>query len=159
MIVSCNNNSQLSHDISVPIYKDAYGIVQRFDKKYKIKFTSYEIRTEYPALDVIEFYKTQFHKRNLIPYNDDGLANMVWEGFNFSKGIWEKTNQVPARFICSWIDANKRIRIFLYLRYQYKFNEVDKNQWKTTLLVSCDVHPFFDHRDIEKQIGGGNFRK
>ncbi len=133
----------------IPIYPDAYDIKKYVNNPIGSKSVFYKVNTKFPASEIISFYNKQFRKMELIPYFEDGYGIRKWENFNPKTGKWEKTSSVPARFIATWTDKKKTLRVVLLLRYKY--NAKDK-EWDKKLFVNCTIYKFFDFRKIQKLL-------
>ena len=137
--------SSLFPDIEIPVYKTGYDVKKGINKKFKSKYTFYKINSKFPAKEVIEFYHTNFKRMGFIQYSEDGYGKGRWENFDSNSGQWEPTNSMPARYIATWIDNDKKIRIVVLLRY--KSDQID-DEGKNLLFVDCKVVDFFDSRKM-----------
>jgi hypothetical protein len=146
---SCDQNSHNnshSSSIDLPIYKNAYSIKRGTETSLKCSYLHYEIKINFPAEEVINYYDNAFAHMNFRNYSEDGYGMRRWENFNYSSGEWEPTNDAPARFIATWVDEKQKRRAVLSLGYEYKANT--NKEWKNVLLVDCKVCPFFDFRKV-----------
>ncbi len=136
-LISCKNNSIKKE--AFPFIEGAYEINQGYSDKFKADYLNYNINTEFPAMEIIQFYNAHFKKVGFIPYSEDGYGKSIWENYNYSSGIWEPTKHPPARYISTWIDTEKKVRIVFVLIFK-------KNSKQ--LLVDLKKTTFFDSRKI-----------
>jgi hypothetical protein len=133
-------------NIEIPIYMNAYEINKYVNNQIGRKEIFYKINIKFPAREVILFYENKFRKMGFFPYSEDGYGNRRWENFNLKTGNWESTTQIPARYIATWVDTKRKIRIVLFLRYEY---DATNRDWKNKLLVNCSVQEFFEFKDMD----------
>ena len=132
-------------NIEFPVVDGGYKVNRGHNDSINAKTLNYKVDILFPATEVVEFYDNKLKKQGLVPYEGDGYGSRQWENFNSSKGSWQQTNNVPARYISSWVDKNKSIRVILILRYKY-YNYEHKN-WENTLLVDIKAVPYFKFRN------------
>ena len=133
--------------ISIPVYPNHENLLNLVNKPAKgTKAVTYFVKTAFPASDIVSFYKNEFEKLGFEPYSDDGYGKQQWESFNYQSGEWEKTSEIPGRFISTWVDKNKDLRIILVMTNEYDASDA---LWKNKLFVSCTVSPFFDFRKVK----------
>ncbi len=129
--------------IVLPVYQGAIDAKNVLNQPKGTKAVVYRIHQIYPAQELISFYEKYFTARGFIRYSEDDEGKCVWTIFNQKIGQWEPYSMqsgdaTPQRFICSWVDRNHETRILLILRD----NDTDN------LDVTCQVYPFFDHREV-----------
>jgi len=147
LFFSCTKNGKLRDpfpEIVLPVYQGAIDENKVFNQPEGTKAVVYRIQQQYPANELITFYESYFTTKGFIRYSEDGEGKCIWTAFNQKLGEWEPysmqgSDVTPERFICSWVDKNHETRILLILRN----NDTDN------LDVTCQVYPFFDHREIE----------
>jgi len=151
IIISCsfssgNGETEPFPDIKIPIHPNAFDVVKYSNEPKGTKSIYYKINIEFPAQDVILFYEEQLKRMEFIEYSEDSYGTRRWENFNAKTGNWEIVSTIPARYIATWIDKEKKIRIVLFMRY--KFDALSEN-WGNRLLVNFSVSNFFDfHKNI-----------
>jgi hypothetical protein len=137
-------------EIDLPILTKALYVERGFSKKLNAKYLIYKLDRSFPAMDVIEFYNEKFKDEHLIRFSEDGHGVGQWVDLNPTTGKWEKTDKPPARYIATWVDIEKKIRIVLSLRYKYDGADAEKG--KKTLIIDLKATNFFDLRKLENQI-------
>jgi len=124
-------------------HQNAYDINQGYSEELKAKYLGYKLKMSFPANQVIDFYKTHFKNLGYISYSKDGYGKSQWENFNDKTGIWEGSNEPPSRYISTWVDKNKKIRIVLVLLYKANMNSEFSKQ-KDILQIELKASDYFD---------------
>ncbi len=133
-------------DFKIPVYPKNENIKKNINKPAKgTKSVAYFVKIQFPAMNVITYYDKNLGELGYKPFFEDGYGKHQWESFNHKSGYWEKTNDVPGRFIATWVDSERQIRIILSMKYMY--DGLDK-EWRNNLFVHCTVSKFFDFRDL-----------
>jgi len=144
MLCACDRpNSAPSTPIEaseLPVYKDAVKIKHHADDELERVSVSYQLITPFPAREVIEFYEAAFKEKGYEPFSEDGLSPMRWEVFNSKTGDYDPAHKSPARWIGSWVDDERSLRIILALVYREDGRD---KEWDETLLVDCSRQKFF----------------
>lgn len=144
-IASCKED--VIKDVNLPLFQDGYEIKQGYLDDLKTKYLNYKLNVKYPANSIIDFHNSFFKKAGFIPYSEDGYGKSIWENFNYKSGDWELTTQPPARYIATWIDKEKKIRVILLLLFKSEENTGDPNS-SNQLLIEVKATKFFDFRKI-----------
>lgn len=124
--------------IEIPVMNGYYKLERVFDRPKYTKSLNYYIKVEYPAENVIEFYRSEFEKRGWKP--DDFFTNQWME---VNTGIKQRSG--------SWINPELDLEIFLVLRYDIRDGKWDELQ------VICQIQPDVDHSKLMEFID--NFGK
>ncbi|MFA5073210.1 MAG: hypothetical protein WC539_04870 [Nitrospirota bacterium] len=130
---------------NLPIYSTGFNVSSNMKESAWEEELFYKVKISFPAAEVTSFYDKEFLARGFIPYSEDGYGTRIWENFNSNTGSWDATSKPPARYIATWTDKEKTVRIVLFIRYEY--DNQDK-EWNKTLLVNCSRDKFFkfDHK-------------
>ncbi len=147
ILISCKNNSIEKE--TLPFTEGAYEISQGYSDKFKADYLNYKINTEFPAKKIIKFYSDHFKKVGFIPYSEDGYGKSKWENFNYSSAVWESTKHPPARYISTWIDPEKKVRIILIMIFKKEGEKtLQNNSNSSQLFIDLKRTTFFDSRKI-----------
>lgn len=130
---------------SLPVYPTGFDVSANMKPSAWDEEVFYKVKANFPAAEVTFFYDKEFQARGFIPYAEDGYGKRRWENFDQRTGEWDSTSRVPARYIATWVDKEKTVRIVLFLRYKYDYQNKD---WDKILLVNCGKGKFnrFDKR-------------
>jgi len=146
-------NGNIENEIintKLPQYPEAFSIKKGFDPKTHSSYLAYKVKINFPARKVINYYDSQLSALGFFVFNDDGYGVRDWTYFNSSKGKWEKTDKVPARYISTWVDRDRTMRLILML--DYSFDEQDIESKDKDLFIDCRLTKFFDFREIKQKI-------
>ncbi len=136
-LTSCKDNKK--NDIDLPCFQNAYDINQGYSEELKVKYLGFKLKMSFPASQVIDFYKTHFKNLGYISYSKDGYGKSEWEKFNDKTGAWEGSEEPPSRYISTWVDKNKKIRIVLVLLYK-----TSSSKQKDILQIELKAFDYFD---------------
>ncbi len=104
------------------------------------KSVVYKVSMAFPAERLTSFYDNEMKKMGYEPFTEDELASFQWEDFNAETGEWELTRKIPARYTASWVDSQRKTRIWLYVAYKYDGMNKD---WKVNPLASYNMAKYF----------------
>ena len=121
-------------NINLPVYPTGFEVSTNMKQSAWDEEVFYKVKANFPATEVILYYDKEFQTRGFIPYAEDGYGKRRWENFVPRTGEWASTSGVPARYIATWVDKERALRIVLFLRYRYDYQNKD---WDKILLVSC----------------------
>jgi hypothetical protein len=129
-------------EFECPIFQGGYNVNISTENPLGTKAFSYALEMEYPAQQIIDFYNNYFKLPEWQAYFEDRYGKGKW--FSFIDAT-DKGNPRVNRFFTTWIDPKKEVRVVLALEYRstYKENELG---------VTCQIYPFFDMREVEKQL-------
>lgn len=130
---------------NLPVYAAGFDVSTNMKRSAWDEEVFYKVKINFPATEVISFYDKEFQARGFIPYAEDGYGKKRWENYNPRSGEWESTSGVAGRYIATWVDKGKAVRIVLYLRYRYDYQN---KEWDRTLFVNCSKGKFvrFDQK-------------
>ena len=138
--ISIKIESKIS-EFECPVFPGAYNVSVSTQNPPGTKAFSYILKMEYPAQQVIDFYDNKFKPPEWLPFTEDGFGDRKW--FGYIDGTLPGEPKVN-RFIASWVDPKKEVRLILALVY---LSTDEKNE----LGVTCQIYPFFDLRSVEKR--------
>jgi hypothetical protein len=145
LIYGCSSDPFPSIDL--PVYQNSISIHHEVNKPANgVKSVFYHNNISFPANELIAFYDKKFGNSGYVLYSEDGYGMRRWENYNPESGEWEPTSQAPCRYISTWTDGSKKVRVILSMRYEYNPNRKNGN---ADLFVSCTVSPFFDFKNME----------
>lgn len=147
--VCCSYGNSIT-DFELPTYNKCKNVKNIYEKNINRKLVYCEVESAFPASEVVGFYHSKFKAMNLTLYSADGYGVGKWEIFNEKSGEWEPNESKPGRYIATWVDKNKTIRVIVSMRYQ--FNYQDK-EWAKKLYINLSVQPFFSFNEIEQITG------
>ena len=70
----------------------------------------------------------------------DGYGLRRWELYDEKTGEWLENNKIPGRYIATWVNSAKSLRIVLSMKYKYNYKDPD---WIKKLSLNLSVQPFF----------------
>lgn len=126
--------------VILPVHPNSQYKKEIYDNNSPRKILYSEILSQYPASEIIKFYDSEMNKLGYYPFSDDGYGLRRWEVFNEKTGDWAANNEIPGRYIATWVDTSMTLRVILSIRYQYNYKDQD---WKNKLIVNISVQPFF----------------
>lgn len=144
-VVACRKN--IVEKIFLPHTQDGYDISQGYLSDLNTKYLNYKTHANFPAKNVIDFYNNFFRNNSFISYSDDGYGKSIWENYNYKSGSWELSTEPPARYISTWIDKDKKVRIVLFLLFKGNAGNAHQKN-KNLLLIELKATNFFDSRKI-----------
>lgn len=144
-MISCKKNE--IKNIDLPLAKGAYEIKQGYLNDLNTKYLNYKLEVDFPASNIIDFHNIFFSNAGFTPYSEDGYGNSIWENYNYKTGDWELTTQIPARYISTWIDSDKKFRIILVLFFK-SIDKATESSKKNYLFVEVKATEFFDFREV-----------
>lgn len=147
--VCCSYGNSI-YEFDFPKYNKCKNIENIFENDINRKLTYCEVELAYPAREVVEFYHSKFEAMNLTLYSADGYGVGKWEIFNEKSGEWEPNESTPGRYIATWVDKNKTIRVIVSMRYQFNYRD---KEWAKKLYINLSVQPFFNFNEIEQITG------
>lgn len=144
-LISAKGERQQPLKNNHPVYATGFDLSTNMKQSQWDEEVFYKVKINFPATEVISFYDKEFQARGFIPYAEDGYGTRTWEDFNQRTGAWEATTKPPARYIATWVDKEQTVRIVLFARYRYDYQNKD---WDKILLVNCGKGKFtrFDKR-------------
>lgn len=158
VLVAVVNTAGCEHELikqiretTLPAFEGGYCVKQGINEEAHFKYLNYRLDVKPPSVKVIRFYDTFFKSKGYEEYSLDGYGKRRWEQFNPKSGDWEEDEELPGRYIATWVDRKKEIRIVLVLMNEESNNH--KDEAKTGIMVDCKVTKFFDSREIEKRWG------
>ena len=125
--------------IDLPIFTGAIQKKEFIDFRKKIKSVSYQLKIEYPANKVINFYKAKW-KENGFTLKES--SEPKWE--NFIDDTLEGNPEIR-QLLLSWENRKLQEEAFLALVYRNS-----GKGWSDELNVTCQLQPAVDISAIEK---------
>lgn len=145
--VCCSYGNSIS-DFELPTYYKCKDVKNIYEKNINRKLAYCKVESAFPASEVVGFYHSKFEAMNLTLYSADGYGVGKWEIFNEKSGEWEPNDSTPGRYISTWVDKNKTIRVVLSMRYQFNYRD---KEWAKKLCINLSVQPFFNFNEIESK--------
>lgn len=145
---ACYSYGNSISEFEFPTYNKCKNAKIIFENKFNRKLAYCEIESAYPAMEVVKFYHSKFKGMNLTLYSADGYGVGKWEIFNEKSGEWEPNDSTPGRYISTWVDKNKTIRVVLSMRYEFSYRD---KEWTKKLYSNLSVQPFFNLNEIESK--------
>jgi hypothetical protein len=117
--------------IEIPIFEGGYNIKKLFDAARETKFVTYQVQTNHPPTEVLEFYDAFF--------NGNG-----WQSaFEICQRNWEDTRggkktvePILRQLYASWAHPEKNLKAILWLTY-----EAEDNASQNEVVVQFQLHP------------------
>lgn len=130
-------------DIKLPIYKSASNIDEGFNKKYLIKYVSYNVEIYYPAEDIIKFYDKEMASISFEPFVEDYYKGRDRAWNTYVDGTKEGSPDITSCKM-SWVNHNKTKRATLVLKYYWR-NKKKQRVLNTNnkLEVEFRIQPFY----------------
>lgn len=145
--VCCSYGNSIS-EFELPTYSKCKNVKNIYEKNINRKLAYCEVESAFPASEIVGFYHSKFEAMNFTLYYADGYGVGKWEVFNEKSGEWEPNDSMPGRYIATWVDKNKTIRVVLSMRYQFSYRD---KEWSKKLYSNLSVQPFFNFNEIERK--------
>ena len=140
----CKKDNTEKNLIKLPVYINSFNLKTGLDPSSHCNYVHYNVKIDFPALDVIGFYNKEFEKKSFKNYFEDGFVSFNrWENFNNSSGVFEPTDKPPGRYQKLFVDEKKEKIIILVLFYRYKYEQ----DWEHNLLVDCRICSFSNWKE------------
>jgi hypothetical protein len=117
--------------IEIPIFEGGYNVKKSFDAVRETKSITYQVQTNHPPTEVLEFYDAYF--------NGNG-----WQSaFETCQRNWQDTRNekktaepILRQLYASWAHPEKNLKAVLWLTY-----EAEDNASKNEVVVQFQLHP------------------
>ncbi|MGD9120844.1 MAG: hypothetical protein PVG59_09190 [Desulfobacterales bacterium] len=117
--------------IEIPIFEGGYNVKKLFDAARETKFVTYQIQTNQPPTEVLEFYDAFFNGNGWQSAFE--ICQRNWEDTgNGKKTVAPMTRQLYA----SWAHPEKNLKAVLWLTY-----EAEENASQNEVVVQFQLHP------------------
>lgn len=133
--ISISSEGDPHPTIEIPIFYGGYKVKKIFDSSQETKSVTYQVQTNHPATEVLEFYDAYFNGKGW--RSSFEICQRNWE--DLSNGT--KTAEPMVRqLFASWEHPEFNLKAVLWLAYEI----VDKGR-QNEVIVKCRLQPKADN--------------
>ena len=119
-------------NIRIPIFKGGYNLQKHFNASKGTSFIRYDLQTDYPPAEVLEFYDAYFNGKGW--QSSFEICQRNWEILN--KGRKKTVEPLLRRLFASWGHLELNLRALLWITVKM----VDKGL-RNQVIVECRLQP------------------
>ena len=117
--------------IEIPIFEGGYNVKKLFDAARETKSVTYQVQTNHPPTEVLEFYDAFFNGKGWQSAFE--ICQRNWEGTRTGKKTAEP---VLRQLYASWAHPEKNLKAVLWLIY-----EAENNASQNEVVVQFQLYP------------------
>lgn len=107
--------SRLASGFKLPLYPDARQAIYEHNEAFERETVQYRVSATFPPDRIVAFYENVFRAAGFIADPQEGYPMRRWEVQDETTGLWRATAQIPARYVATWVDSRRTIRIRISL--------------------------------------------